>query len=128
MTIKYRRLENFFEKTVAVITAVLGNSISFFLATLLVILWLANIDYQNQILNDIVRDYIFGATFLTLFIIQKSFNHFSASLHIKLNELVSSNKYANNAVLNVETKTEHEIKEIIRDYSDLIDQEINLKK
>ena len=128
MTIKYRRLENFFEKTVAVITAVLGNFISFFLATLLVILWLANIDYQNQILNDIVRDYIFGATFLTLFIIQKSFNHFSASLHIKLNELVSSNKYANNAVLNVETKTEHEIKEIIRDYSDLIDQEINLKK
>ena len=88
----------------------------------------SNIDYQNQILNDIVRDYIFGATFLTLFIIQKSFNHFSASLHIKLNELVSSNKYANNAVLNVETKTEHEIKEIIRDYSDLIDQEINLKK
>ena len=128
MSIKYRRLEKFFEKIVAVISAVLGNSITFFLATILVVLWLYNIDYQNQILNDIVRDYIFGASFLTLFIIQKSFNHFSASLHIKLNELVSSNKNANNAVLNVETKTEHEIKEIIRDYSDLIDQEINFKK
>ncbi len=124
MTSKYRRLEKFFEKIVNIITSVLGNSITFFLATVLVITWLANIDYQKQILNDIVRDYIFGTSFLTLFIIQKSFNHFSASLHIKLNELVSSHETAKNSVLNIETKTEHEIKEMQRDYSDLADQEI----
>lgn len=119
----YRKLEKFFEKIVNVITAVLGNSITFFVATLLVIFWLANINYQKQILNDIIQDYLYGISFLTLFIIQKSFNHFSASLHIKLNELVSSHEHAKNSVMNVETKTEHEIKEIQRDYSDLADQE-----
>ena len=55
MSIKYRRLEKFFEKIVAVISAVLGNSITFFLATILVVLWLYNIDYQNQILKGLIN-------------------------------------------------------------------------
>ena len=124
MKAKYHQLERFFEKIVSVTSVILGNSITFIVVTILISLWLFNIDYEKMLINDIIRDYIYGFSFLTLFMIQKSFNHFSASLHIKLNELVSSHETASNSVLNVETKTEHEIKAIKRDYSDLADQEI----
>ena len=73
-------------------------------------------------MNEFIRDIIHSIAFLTLFIIQKSFNHFTASLHVKLNELVSSHDSASNAVINVETKSEHEIVGIKKEYADLAQQ------
>jgi low affinity Fe/Cu permease len=97
----YRHLERFFEKIASVATIILGNSITFTIALLLVILWFCNRDFANQDINDSFRDIIHGITFLSLFIIQKSFNRFSGSLHLKLNELVVSHSTANNSVINV---------------------------
>jgi low affinity Fe/Cu permease len=57
-----------------------------------------------------------------LFIIQKSFNKFSGSLHLKVNELVSSHEPANNSVINAEGKTEREITELSKEYSELAEQ------
>ena len=54
--------------------------------------------------------------------IQKSFNRFSGSLHLKLNELVSAHDNANNAIINVEHKTEEEIKEIAKEYAEIVEQ------
>jgi low affinity Fe/Cu permease len=70
----------------------------------------------------IIGDIIFGITFLSLFIIQKSFNRFSASLHLKINELISSHDTASNTVLNAEIKTEKEITELTKEYSELAEQ------
>ena len=70
-------------------------------------------------IHDILRDIILGITFLSLFIIQKSFNRFSASLHLKVNELVSSHEPASNAVINTEAKTEYELNELSKEYSRL---------
>jgi low affinity Fe/Cu permease len=58
-------------------------------------------------------------TFLALFIIQKSFNRFSGSLHLKVNELVASHEPANNSLVNVESKTEHEVLELAKEYEEL---------
>ena len=118
----YRHLEKIFEKITTLVISILGNSITFILAVLLVIFWLSYRDFNAQPLTDIIRDFIYGISFLTLFIIQKAFNHFSASMHVKLNELVSSHEPASNAVMNVETKTEHEIIELQKEYSDLANQ------
>lgn len=118
----YQKLDKSFERTTSVFTRVLGNPITFILAVSLIVFWLSNIDYQTQTTNDIIRDYVYGLSFLTLFIIQKSFNHFSASLHIKINELLVSNDLANNEILNIETKTEHEIIELKKEYSELANQ------
>jgi low affinity Fe/Cu permease len=57
-----------------------------------------------------------------LFIIQKSFNHFSAALHLKVNELVASHDAASNAVITVEAKTEHEITQLTKEYAELAEQ------
>ena len=115
----YQKLDQSFEKTTSVFTKILGNPITFLLATLLIVFWLGNIDYQTQTINDISRDYVYGVSFLTLFIIQKSFNHFSASLHLKINELIATNAAANNEILNIESKTEQEIFELQKEYTDL---------
>ena len=79
-------------------------------------------------MHQIVGDIIFGTTFLSLFIIQKSFNKFSASLHLKVNELVSSHEPANNSVMNAEEKTEREISELSREYADLVEQVKDLEE
>lgn len=73
-------------------------------------------------MNQIVGDIIFGTTFLSLFIIQKSFNRFSGSLHLKVNELVSSHEAARNSVINAEVKTEKEITELSKEYAELVEQ------
>ena len=88
----------------------------------MVLFWWVNTLLINKDTHLIIGDIIFGITFLSLFIIQKSFNRFSACLHLKINELVSSHEPANNAVLNAEIKTEKEISELSKEYSELAEQ------
>jgi len=119
----YRHTENSFEKLTSIVTTILGNSITFILAFCMVIFWwINNVCYYHPSIHVMIGDIIFGLTFLCLFIIQKSFNRFTASLHLKVNELVSSNKNASNTVMNAEIKTELEIIELAKEYSDLAEQ------
>ena len=118
----YRHLERYFEKLTSAATAILGNSITFILALITVIFWLGNKQFYAQDIHARIGDIILGVTFLSLFIIQKTFNHFSASLHLKLNELILSHKPASNAVINIEAKTEAEIIELQKEYADLAEQ------
>jgi low affinity Fe/Cu permease len=115
----YRHTERGFEKLTAVATAILGNSVTFIIALSTVIFWLTNKRFYTQDIHSAIGDVILGVTFLYLFIIQKSFIHFSASLHLKVNELVASHKAASNAVMNAEEKTEEEIAELSKEYTDL---------
>jgi len=117
----YRRTEKRFEKLVSIAMAILGNSITFIVALCTVIYWLTNKQFYRQDIHYCIGDIILGVTFLSLFIIQKSFNRFSASLHLKVNELVSSHEPASNAVINLEEKTEHEISALSKEYGDLVD-------
>lgn len=118
----YSFTESTFERLVSVATAILGNSITFLLALCLVLFWWINNIFTTQDVHIIIGDIIFGTTFLSLFIIQKSFNKFSGSLHLKVNELVSSHETASNSVINAEIKTEREITELSREYADLVEQ------
>jgi low affinity Fe/Cu permease len=115
----YRYTEKGFEKLVSFAIALLGNSITFIIALCLVIFWLSNKKFYTQDIHSCIGDVILGVAFLSLFIIQKSFNRFSASLHLKVNELVASHEPANNAVINLERKTEQEITELTKEYDEL---------
>jgi low affinity Fe/Cu permease len=118
----YSHTEILFEKLVSVATTILGNSISFLIALCMVLFWWINNFFRTNDVHVLIGDIIFGITFLSLFIIQKSFNRFSASLHLKINELVSSHEPASNAVMNAEIKTEREITELSKEYSNLAEQ------
>ena len=97
---------------------ILGSSITFLVAVGVVIYWLTQQQYAVQTLHQKIENIIVAVTFLTLFIIQKEFKRFAASLHIKLNELVSSHEGASNKILNVEEKTESEMLELAKKYVD----------
>lgn len=114
----YANIEIGFEKLTAIATSILGNSITFILAFCLVLFWWINNFFSLTDAHQIIGDIIFGITFLSLFIIQKSFNRFSALLHLKINELVASHEPANNAVMNASEMTEREIKELSQEYID----------
>jgi low affinity Fe/Cu permease len=114
----YRTVEKIFEKLTAAATVVLGNSITFILALGTVVYWLTNKQYNAQNFQESVRDIILSVTFLSFFIIQKSFNRFSALLHFKINELIASHEHANNAVIMAEKKTEHEINSLSKKHAE----------
>ena len=118
----YRYTERGFEKLTSVAIAVLGNPITFFIALCTVIFWLSNKEFYTEGIHSCIGDVILGVTFLSLFIIQKSFNRFAASLHLKVNELVASHAAASNKVINIEEKTEHEITELSKEYAELVEQ------
>ena len=117
----YLYLEALFEKLTSKATAILGNSITFIIALGLVIFWLTEKAFYKQSLHASIGDVILSVTFLSLFIIQKSFNRFSGSLHLKVNELVASHEPASNAMIGVENKTENEIIELAREHVELIE-------
>ena len=122
MKIRFRPVEKSFEKLASVAISILGNSLTFLIALCTVIFWLSNKRFYTQDIHYSIGDVILGVTFLSLFIIQKSFNRFSASLHLKVNELVASHEPASNAVINTEGKTEHELTELSKEYAEMAGQ------
>ena len=115
----YRHVEIAFEKLTSNATAILGNSITFIIALCVVIYWFSNDLFYSQDIHQTIGDIILGITFLTLFIIQKAFNRFSALLNLKVNELVISHEEADNTVVNADAKTDFEINEMAKEYIDV---------
>lgn len=115
----YRSIEMLFEKLSMLVTRILGNSITFLLALVLVIIYFSDAKVYEQPRSTIIMNVIFAITFLSLFIIQKTMNHFSKALHIKMNELVASHGDASNLLINVEDKTEEELHELSKHFSKL---------
>ncbi|MFA5974023.1 MAG: low affinity iron permease family protein [Lentimicrobiaceae bacterium] len=118
----YRHTENGFEKLATVAIAVLGNSITFIIALCMVIYWFTNKQFYSQDIHSSIGDVILGIAFLSLFIIQKSFNRVSTALHLKVNELLASHEPAKNEVINLEKKTERELTELSKEYAELAEQ------
>jgi low affinity Fe/Cu permease len=123
----YHQIERSFEKVTSIITNILGSSITFILAFLTVVYWFVNKQFYQQDMHHCIGDIILGITFLSLFVIQKTFNRFAGSLHLKVNELVASHKPANNSVINIENKTEHEIIELSKEYAELAELARNIE-
>ena len=113
----YHKIEKTFEKFSALATRILGNSITFLLALLSIIFYFSDPEVYLQPRRKITMDIIFSITFLSIFIIQKSVNRFSISLHLKLNELVASHDKASNRMINVEEKSEEELTRLAAHYS-----------
>lgn len=114
----YFNLEQHFEKMVTFATSILGNSITFLFACSIVFFWWISTLLQSTNLHQKIFDFIFGTTFLSLFITQKSFNLYSALVHLKMNELISSHEKANNSVMDMHLKTEQEIINLSKEYTE----------
>jgi low affinity Fe/Cu permease len=122
MKVLYKTIETAFEKVSFTATRVLGNSITFIIALSLVARYFTDEKVYTQPRHRIIMDIIFSITFLNIFIIQKSVNRFSAALHLKMNELVASHDNASNRIINVEEKTEEEIRDLAKHYTTIAEK------
>lgn len=122
----YQTIERLFEKISEVVLLILGNSITFIIALATIVYWLTDRDFYTQEVRSMIRDIILSVTFISFFIIQKSFNRFSKLLHLKLNELVLSHEPASNKVIDAEEKTEEEITQLAKEYNRLVKAKKNI--
>ena len=112
----YDKIETVFDRFVNLALKVYGNALTFLVAVIAVIIFLSDRVFYRQNVHDIIRDIILCVTFLSFFIIQKAFNKYTAAIHLKINELVSSHDKASNDVIDIENKTEAELKELAKNY------------
>ena len=118
----YQRIEQWFESMVGIALKIYGHPLTFIVALLLVIFFLAQSIKNFTQLQDLVRDIILSITFLSFFIIQRAVNKTTAALRIKINELIASHDKASNDLLAIEEKTETELEELVDKHKDQVDR------
>ena len=118
----YHKSESLFEKFAEGASKVFGNSLTFMVAVILVIVYLASTPFTIQSFHNSIYDIILCFTFLGFFIIQKSINKYNRALNLKINELVSTHDNASNRMVNIETLTEAELHELGKHYIKIADE------
>ena len=108
----YKSAETLFERMANLALRLFGNSIVFIGAVILVIVWFSVHDWAHTTLTEGIYHVIIAITFLSFFIIQRTFTHFAEAIHLKLNELVAANENAHNHVIKAEQKSSAEMKEM----------------
>lgn len=109
---------NIFEKFSHVVTKATGSSAAFIIAIMIVIGWavvgpIFNFSDTWQLVINTGTTII---TFLMVFIIQQSQNKDTVAVHLKLNELLASNKLASNRLVAIEDLSEKELETIHKYY------------
>ena len=107
---------------VGIALKIYGHPLTFIVALLLVIFFLAQSIKNSTQLQDLVRDIILSITFLSFFIIQRAVNKTTAALRIKINELIASHDKASNELLAIEDKTETELEELAHKHKDQVER------
>ena len=120
----YDKIETAFDRFVDLAVRIYGNALTFIVAVIGVIVFLSDRVFYRQSIHNIIRDVIMCVTFLSFFIIQKAFNKYATAIHLKINELVASHDKANNEMLNVENKTEAELREIAKHYESRVNESL----
>src|SRR5450432_1656824 len=115
----HKNIERRFEKFTEGFIRVYGHPFTFVAALVVVLVYLINPRFYKQDFHECIRDLISSVTFLSFFIIQKVFNKNSTVTQIKINELLASNENASTRLVNIEEKTEQELKELAGLYADL---------
>lgn len=113
----------FFETFSARITHATGSTTAFFLASGCVLAWLFSgpfFDY-SETWQLVINTGTTIVTFLMVFLIQKTQNKDSLALQLKLNELVASQEFASNRLVDVESLTEEELRTLQEYYKKLRD-------
>ncbi|HYH55815.1 MAG TPA: low affinity iron permease family protein [Anseongella sp.] len=123
----------FFEKFAEGVTEWTGSSLAFTIAFATILVWAITgpvFDFSDT-WQLVINTGTTIVTFLMVFLIQKSQNKDSKATQLKLNELLASNRKANNQMVNVEGFTEEELDALRKFYEKLAqkaEQETDIRK
>ena len=124
---------SFFERFANKITNWTGSSYAFIAASLVVLIWAITgpVFGYSETWQLVINTGTTIVTFLMVFLIQKTQNKDSKAIQLKLNELIASNKFSSNRMVDIEDLTEEELDELHKYYlklSDLAKHENNIHK
>lgn len=105
---------NFSEKA----TKIAGRPVSFISAVLLIVVWSITgpLFHYSDTWQLVINTGTTIITFLMVFLIQQTQNKDTLAVHLKLNELIASNRNASNRLVDVEDLTEEELEVIKKFY------------
>lgn len=98
-----------------------GSPLAFALAIFAVLVWIATgpVFHFSDTWQLVINTGTTIVTFLMVFVIQESQNKDSIAVHLKLNELLSSQKEASNRMVGIEDADEDELRRIATFYAGL---------
>jgi low affinity Fe/Cu permease len=98
-----------------------GSSGAFFLAALIVVVWLVSgpLFHYSDTWQLVINTGTTIVTFLMVFLLQRSQNRESRATQLKLNELIAAVRGASNRLINVEGLTEKELNGLYDHYKTL---------
>lgn len=99
------------EKISTIVTKASGSSTAFIAAFMVIVGWLLSGPFFkfSDTWQLVINTGTTIITFLMVFLIQRSQNKDSIALHIKLNELLVSHKFASNRLVSIEDISEDEL-------------------
>lgn len=109
---------NFFEKFSHVATKATGSSAAFIIAFVIIIAWavVGPIFDFSDTWQLVINTGTTIITFLMVFLIQQAQNKDTVAIHLKLNELIATNKYASNRLVSIEDLSEKELETVRQFY------------
>jgi low affinity Fe/Cu permease len=107
-----------FDAFASLVTRWAGSPAAFCLAVLTVLAWVITgpIFHYSDGWQLVINTGTTIITFLMVFLIQQSQNKDSVALHLKLNELLSSHRSADNKLIGIEDATEEELRRLAAAY------------
>jgi low affinity Fe/Cu permease len=107
-----------FDSFAAAVTRWAGSPVAFGVAALTVFVWLVSgpVFHYSDAWQLVINTGTTIVTFLMVFLIQQSQNKDSVALHLKLNELLASQKAASDALIGIEDAPEEDLRRIADAY------------
>ena len=100
-----------FEKLATYVCKITGSTPAFIIAFLIIIVWAVSGPFFNfsETWQLVINTGTTIITFLMVFLIQKAQNKDSLAIQLKLNELVASNEFSSNRLVDIENMTEDDM-------------------
>ena len=117
-------LQTAFDHFASRVTRWAGSPAMFCLALSLVVVWALTgpMFGFSEVWQLVINTATTIVTFLMVFLIQQSQNKDSVAIHLKLNELLASNRHASNRMIGIEDLDEQDLREVADFYVRLADR------
>jgi low affinity Fe/Cu permease len=114
-------LISMFDRFASAVTRGAGSPLAFSAALVVVIVWAlcGPFFHYSENWQLIINTGTTIVTFLMVFLIQQSQNKDSVAIHLKLNELLASNRSASNRMIGIESMDEQDLREVAQFYARL---------
>lgn len=117
-------MKDIFRKVSYKVSSVTGSPLAFLGAVLLVLIWMISgpIFGYSDTWQLAINTFTTIMTFLMVFLIQNTQNRDTQAIHLKLDELIKSNKGARDSLVDVEELADSEIEKFKEEFKKLHDK------